>query len=70
MKIIEATPITLPNAAADMVTAFVYMLAHEETPRVSINYPVTPRITDEFTNAEIDELWSSQYPAWNARIFA
>ena len=70
MNIIESTPINLGNDDCDIVNAFIYRTSDLREYRLVINYPVAPRITDEFSNDEIEALWSAQYPEWNDLLFS
>jgi hypothetical protein len=69
MNIIEHTPINLGNDDCDIVNAYIYRTSDLREYRLVINYPVSPRITDEFSNDEIEALWATQYPKWNDRLF-
>jgi len=70
MNIIESTPINLGNDDCDIVNAFIYRTSDLREYKLVINYPVAPRITDEFSNDEIEALWSAQYPKWNNILFS
>ena len=70
MNIIESTPINLGNDDCDIVNAFIYRTSDLREYKLVINYPVAPRITDEFSNDEIEALWSAQYPEWNDLLFS
>jgi hypothetical protein len=69
MRIIERTPIVLPNDNADTVEAVVYATKRKDRPyRVYISYPTIDRIIDEFDDESIIALWADQYPEWAKKI--
>jgi len=68
MKIIASTPINLPNDEADVVNAIIYKELNGSL-HLHIDYPTSPRVSDEFTNDDIDRLWEQQYPNYNKLLF-
>jgi hypothetical protein len=69
MKIIERTPIVLPNDNADTVEAVVYATRRTNRPyQVYISAPTIDRIIDEFDDESIIALWADQYPEWAKKI--
>jgi hypothetical protein len=69
MRIIERTPIVLPNDNADTVEAVVYATRTTARPyKVHILAPTIDRIIDEFDDESIIALWADQYPEWAKKI--
>jgi len=70
MTIVERTPIALPNDQCDTVYAVVYRIGGfpEQSYKLSID-ALNSRLENEFTQSQIEELWSEQYPQWNDLIF-
>jgi hypothetical protein len=69
MNLIENTPIVLDNDNADVINAAVYQTLDLRSYKVVINYPVASRITDEYSNGDIEYFWSQQYPEWDKKIY-
>jgi hypothetical protein len=69
MNLIENTPIVLDNDNADVINAAVYQTLDLRSYKVVINYPVASRITDEYSNCDIEYFWSQQYPEWDKKIY-
>ena len=68
--IIASTPIVLGNDDFDIVNAYIYRTSDLREYELVINYPVLSRITNEFSNDDIEALWSTQYPQWNNLLFS
>jgi hypothetical protein len=69
MRIIERTPIVLPNDNADTVEAVIYTTGQIDCPhQVYIFAPTLNRIIDEFDDESIIALWADQYPEWAEKI--
>jgi hypothetical protein len=69
MRIIERTPIVLPNDNADMVFANVCATGRANRPyQLYILTPTIDRIIDEFDDESIIALWADQYPEWAKKI--
>ena len=65
MKIIERTPIVLPNENADFVFASVCATGRANRPyQLYILTPTIDRIINEFDDEAILALWVNQYPYW------
>lgn len=65
MRIIERTPIVLPNDNADFVFANVCATGRADRPyQLYILNPTIDRIINEFDDEAILALWADQYPEW------
>ena len=67
MNIIESTPINLGNDDCDIVNAFIYKQGNDYF-RLHIDFPKSERITNEFSEEEIERMWDEQYPMWSFKV--
>jgi len=71
MTIVERTPIALPNDQCDVVNAIIYRTGNYPNQRYMVSIDaLNSRLENEFTQSQIEELWSEQYPQWNDLIFS